>query len=55
MRGGSVIDGTEVLALALSRKLGTTIGDIIMMINVIIFGVAAWLLGVETALYAMVT
>jgi len=55
VRGGSVIDGTEVLALALSRKLGTTIGDIIMMINVIIFGVAAWLLGVETALYAMVT
>lgn len=55
VRGGSVIDGTEVLALALSRRLGTTIGDIIMMINVIIFGVAAWLLGVETALYAMVT
>ena len=55
VRGGSVIDGTEVLALALSRKLGTTIGDIIMMINVVIFGVAAWLLGVETALYAMVT
>lgn len=55
VRGGSVIDGTEVLALALSRKLGTTIGDIIMMINMIIFGVAAWLLGVETALYAMVT
>ncbi len=55
VRGGSVIDGTEVLALALSRKLGTTIGDIIMMINVVIFGIAAWLLGVETALYAMVT
>ncbi|MBV6406154.1 MAG: hypothetical protein GFGODING_02939 [Flavobacteriales bacterium] len=55
VRGGSVIDGTEVLALALSRKLGTTIGDIIMMINVVIFGVAAWLLSVETALYAMVT
>ncbi len=55
VRGGSVIDGTEVLALALSRKLGTTIGDIIMVINVVIFGVAAWLLGVETALYAMVT
>lgn len=55
VRGGSVIDGTEVVALALSRKLGSTIGDVIMVINLFIFGVAAWLLGVETALYAMVT
>ncbi len=55
VRGGSVIDGTEVVALYLSRKLGTTIGDIIMVINVVIFGAAAWLLSVETALYAMVT
>jgi uncharacterized membrane-anchored protein YitT (DUF2179 family) len=55
VRGGAVIDGTEVLAIFLSRKFGTTIGDIIIMINVVIFGVAAWLLGVEVALYSMVT
>ena len=39
IRGGAVIDGTEVLAIFLSRKLGTTIGDIIILINVIIFGI----------------
>lgn len=50
-----MIDGTEVLAIFLSRKLGTTIGDIIIVINVIIFGVAAYLLGVEIALYSMIT
>lgn len=55
VRGGAVIDGTEVLAIFLSRKLGTTIGDIIIVINVIIFGVAAYLLGVEIALYSMIT
>jgi uncharacterized membrane-anchored protein YitT (DUF2179 family) len=55
VRGGAVIDGTEVLAIYLSRKLGTTIGDIILMINVIIFLVAAYLLGVEIALYSMIT
>lgn len=55
VRGGSVIDGTEVVALALSRRLGTTIGDVIMVINLLIFGVAALTLSVETALYAMVT
>lgn len=55
VRGGSVIDGTEVLAIFLSRKLGTTIGDIIIIINVLIFSAAAYLLTIETALYSMIT
>ncbi len=55
VRGGAVIDGTEVLAIAISRKSGMSIGDVILSVNVVIFGVAAWLLGVETALYAMLT
>ena len=55
IRGGAVIDGTEVLAIFLSRKFGTTIGDIIIVINIIIFGAAAYLLGVEIALYSMIT
>ena len=55
IRGGGVLDGTEVLAIYLSRKLGTTIGDIIILINIIIFLAAAYLLSVETALYSMLT
>ncbi len=55
VRGGAVIDGTEVLAIYLSRKLSTTMGDIIIIINVIIFAAAAYLLSVEIALYSMVT
>lgn len=55
IRGGAVIDGTEVLAIYLSRKFGTTIGDVIIMINVVIFSVAAYLLSIETALYSMIT
>ncbi|MBP6432640.1 MAG: YitT family protein [Ferruginibacter sp.] len=55
IRGGAVIDGTEVLAIFLSRKFGTTIGDIIIVINVLIFGAAAYFLGVEIALYSMIT
>jgi uncharacterized membrane-anchored protein YitT (DUF2179 family) len=55
IRGGAVIDGTEVLAIFLSRKLSTTIGDIIIIINIIIFSTAAYLLTVEIALYSMVT
>ncbi|MBS3913631.1 MAG: YitT family protein [Bacteroidetes bacterium] len=55
VRGGAVIDGTEVLAIYLSRKLSTTIGDIIIIINVVIFSVAAYFLGIEAALYSMIT
>jgi len=55
VRGGAVIDGTEVLAIYLSRKFGTTIGDIIIVINVIIFSIAAYFLSVEIALYSMIT
>lgn len=55
VRGGAVIDGTEVLAIYLSRKLRTTIGDIIIMINVLIFSAAAYFLSVEIAMYSMIT
>ncbi len=55
IRGGCVIDGTEVLAIYLSRKLGTTIGDIIVIINILIFGAAAYFLGIDIALYSMIT
>lgn len=55
VRGGAVIDGTEVLAIYLSRKFGTTIGDIIIVINVLIFSTAAYFLSVEVALYSMIT
>ncbi len=55
IRGGSVIDGTEVLAIFLSRKYGISIGDVIMFINIIIFSFAAYLLSIETAMYAMLT
>lgn len=55
VRGGAVIDGTEVLAIYLSRKLGSTMGDIIMVINVFIFSAAAYFLSIEIALYSMIT
>jgi uncharacterized membrane-anchored protein YitT (DUF2179 family) len=53
MRGGGVLDGTEILAVYLSRKMPASIGDIVLIINVVIFSVAAWLLSIETALYSI--
>ena len=55
IRGGGVIDGTEILAIYLSKKTGFTIGDIILVFNILIFSVAAYLLSIETALYSILT
>lgn len=55
VRGGGVLDGTEVLALYLSKQVGVTIGDIILIINILIFSASALLLNLETALYSMLT
>jgi uncharacterized membrane-anchored protein YitT (DUF2179 family) len=55
IRGGSVIDGTEVLAIHLSKITGLTIGDIILIFNIIIFSFGAYILSIEIALYAMLT
>jgi uncharacterized membrane-anchored protein YitT (DUF2179 family) len=55
MRGGSVIDGTEVLAIFLSRKLSLTVGDVLLLINIVIFSFGAYILSIETALYAILT
>lgn len=55
MRGGSVIDGTEILAVYIGRKTSLTIGDVILVFNVLIFSVAAYVFSIEIALYAILT
>jgi uncharacterized membrane-anchored protein YitT (DUF2179 family) len=53
VRGGAVLDGTEVLALYLSKKSALSVGDVVLLINLLIFSAAAALLSVETALYSI--
>lgn len=55
IRGGSVLDGSEILALFISRRVGFSVGELIMLINLTIFAVAAFILGLEPALYSILT
>jgi uncharacterized membrane-anchored protein YitT (DUF2179 family) len=55
IRGGAVIDGTEILAIYFGRKKSMSVGDFIMLFNIIIFSVAAYLYSVELALYSILT
>jgi uncharacterized membrane-anchored protein YitT (DUF2179 family) len=55
VRGGSVLDGTEILALWMTTKVEASIGDMILAFNILIFSAAAFFLGVEPALYSILT
>jgi len=55
IRGGTVIDGTEVMAIYVSRRGGITVGNFIAIFNVALFIIAAFLINVETAMYSMLT
>lgn len=55
IRGGCVIDGTEVLAVFVSRKSSLSVGDFILLFNILLFSTAAYLINLETALYSMLT
>ena len=56
MRGGAVLDGTEIAALLISKKSHLLrVGDVILGLNIVIFLAAASVLGVEPALYSILT
>ncbi|MEP6748612.1 MAG: YitT family protein [Bacteroidota bacterium] len=55
IRGGGVIDGAEVIAVFTGRKTGFSNSEIIMLINCIIFGVAAFQFTIGTAMYSVIT
>lgn len=56
IRGGAVLDGTEIAALLVSKKLQLLkVNDVILLLNVAIFSAAAFFLGIESALYSILT
>jgi len=56
IRGGAVLDGTEIAALLISRNSHLLrVGDVILILNIFIFIAAAFFLGVESALYSILT
>jgi len=56
IRGGAVLDGTEIAALLVSKRFQLLkVNDVILLLNVMIFASAAFFLGVESALYSILT
>jgi uncharacterized membrane-anchored protein YitT (DUF2179 family) len=56
IRGGAVLDGTEVAALLVSKSSYLLrVGDVILILNIFIFAAAAFFLSIERALYSILT
>ena len=56
MRGGAVLDGTEIAALLVSKSSHLLrVGDVILILNIFIFAAAAFFLGIESSLYSILT
>jgi uncharacterized membrane-anchored protein YitT (DUF2179 family) len=56
VRGGAVLDGTEIAALLISKRGHLLkVGDLILLFNVVLFLLAMTVLGVNEALYSIVT
>ncbi|QTD37824.1 YitT family protein [Polaribacter batillariae] len=55
IRNGSVLDGSEILGVYLNDKFGISIGKIILVFNIILFSITAFVISTEVALYSILT
>lgn len=55
LRGGGCLDGTETIALLLSKKTSFSVGQVVFIINIFIYATAGILFGWDRALYSLLT
>lgn len=55
LRGGGCLDGTETVALLLSRKTSFSVGQIIFAFNIVIYACAGLLFGWDRAMFSLLT
>lgn len=53
IRYGGSLDGTEIMAILLNKRLPFSVGEIIMFFNIFIFGVAGFVFGWDRAMYSL--
>ena len=55
IRNGSVLDGSEILGVFINDRFGISIGKVILMFNVILFSITAFIISTEVAMYSILT
>lgn len=52
---GGCNDGTESIAIVISKKTSLTVGQVVLICNLVIFGCAGFIFGIDRALYSLLT
>lgn len=52
---GGCVDGTESVALVISKKTTLSVGQIVLFFNLVIYSVAAIIFGLDRAMYSLLT
>ena len=55
LRSGGCLDGTEIVAMLLSRRVPFSTGQIVLGFNIVIYAAAGLLFGLDRALYSLLT
>lgn len=55
IRFGGCLDGTETVAIILNRKFGLAVGQMVLIMNLVIYSVAGILFGPDRAMYSLLT
>ena len=53
LRSGGCVDGTEALGIVVSKNTNFSVGQFVLLCNVIIFSVAGYFYGIDRALYSL--
>lgn len=55
IRSGGCVDGTESVAIVISKKTNLSVGQVVLIFNLIIYSTAGFLFGFDRAMYSLLT
>ena len=55
IHAGACLDGTEAVAMMISKKINLSVGQIVLCFNIVIYLIAGALFGLDRALYSLMT
>ncbi|MEQ8325305.1 MAG: YitT family protein [Vicingaceae bacterium] len=55
IKNGAVLDGSEILGIAINNRFGISIGKVILLFNIVLFTITAFLVSIEVSMYSILT
>ena len=52
---GGCVDGTESVAIVISKKTSLSVGQIVLFFNLAVFGIAGFIFGFDRSMYSLLT